>query len=264
MKKFIKKKLSENSLIRKGYYLYLSLNILTEWYVKCALKAALKGREKETLNILDAGVGFGQYSYYLSRAFPRAKICAVDIDKSRIENFRPFINRENLNIETRHSDLVDLQQDNQFDLILCTDVLEHIEKDNAVVATFFKALKRDGILIVGVPASPQKRVLPFLRNADFFKPHSLEHVREGYALSEITGIIEKNKLKIIDTRISFGKLGALGYELFCMCQFRPLLFLALFPLYFLFVQPLVTILMILDVAKVNKSGNGIIIVAKKV
>lgn len=263
MKNFIKRKLSENSLIRKGYYLYLSLNILTEWYVKGALKAALKGREKDALNILDAGVGFGQYSYYLSKTFPRAKICAVDIDKSRIENFRPFVKREKLNIETKHLDLVDLRQDGHFDLILCTDVLEHIEKDSAVIAAFFKALKKGGVLVVGVPASPQKRAIPFLKNADFFKPYNLEHIREGYGLSDITGIIEKNNLKIIDTRISFGKFGALGYELLCMCQFRPLLFLILSPLYFLFVQPFVTMLMFLDIAKINKSGNGIIIAAEK-
>lgn len=41
-----------------------------------------------------------------------------------------------------------------YDIILCSDVLEHINNDKLIIDTFYKHLKKNGKLIITVPANP--------------------------------------------------------------------------------------------------------------
>lgn len=52
-------------------------------------------------------------------------------------------------------------EDNTFDLILCMDVLEHIENDAAAVCELFRVLSDDGMLIVTVPFIYREHEYPF-------------------------------------------------------------------------------------------------------
>ncbi|MCD6117898.1 class I SAM-dependent methyltransferase, partial [bacterium] len=83
----IKERLSgivKNSiLLRKMMFAVLNLLFLRTWYVRRAVKR-LHNERKSGLNILDAGSGFGQYSYYLAKKFKNARVTGVEIKQEHV------------------------------------------------------------------------------------------------------------------------------------------------------------------------------------
>ena len=54
------------------------------------------------------------------------------------------------------ADICDLPfQDNQYDLILCNHVLEHVTRDLKAMAELYRVLKKGGTLIAQVPISEE-------------------------------------------------------------------------------------------------------------
>ena len=82
----VKKRLADlirgHALLRRWFFAGLGVVFLREWYVKRAIRKLPLSR-KDALAILDAGAGFGQYSYYCAKRFPRAEILALDIEDPR-------------------------------------------------------------------------------------------------------------------------------------------------------------------------------------
>ncbi len=71
-------------LLRKLFYKSLGAMFLREWYVKRKIKL-LYGANPPA-DIFDAGSGFGQYSYFMAKRFPHAKINAVDVKEDQISD----------------------------------------------------------------------------------------------------------------------------------------------------------------------------------
>ena len=70
---------------RKIFYKLLDLLLLRTWYVKRELRIFGKN-SAENVNVLDAGAGYGQYSFFMSGFFPRWKIKAVDVKQEQIDD----------------------------------------------------------------------------------------------------------------------------------------------------------------------------------
>jgi SAM-dependent methyltransferase len=87
-----------------------------------------------------------------------------------------------------------------FDLVVCQNVLEHIEDDAAALRTLGAALRPDGRLAVLVPAHP--RLFGQLDRA-------FGHYRR-YTRASLTQIVEDAGLRIVDLR-SFNLLGIPGW-----------------------------------------------------
>jgi SAM-dependent methyltransferase len=87
-----------------------------------------------------------------------------------------------------------------FDLIVCQNVLEHIEDDSAALRTLGAALRPDGRLALLVPAHP--RLFSHL-------DRSFGHYRR-YTRAGLTQVVESSGLRIVDLR-SFNLLGILGW-----------------------------------------------------
>lgn len=263
LKVYIKGFLNKDPFFRKLYYRYLSMTMLSEWYIQDAIKSLFKGKKDYPQGILDAGAGFGQFSYYLAKRFPNAQILALDIDEYRVEGINRFARSERLSLRAQRKDLIDLSVTEVFDLIICTDVIEHIEQDSLVLKNFFRALKPKGTLVISTPVSPQKRVIPFVKKLYHFTPEALHHAREGYSSEKLSDLIKKNNFAIQRVEFTYGFFGALAYEILFILQPNMTLFLFIFPFYILFFQPLVTMLMFADMLVKKKSGNGIVITALK-
>jgi 2-polyprenyl-3-methyl-5-hydroxy-6-metoxy-1,4-benzoquinol methylase len=102
--------------------------------------------------ILDAGMGNGNYAFYLRKIFPMAKITAIDVSKTKIVNVSNIVNLLNLkNIIIDQKTLTNIKEKQKYDLVICIDVLEHIKNDNLAIKNIRESLKPGGTLILHVP-----------------------------------------------------------------------------------------------------------------
>jgi 2-polyprenyl-3-methyl-5-hydroxy-6-metoxy-1,4-benzoquinol methylase len=106
-----------------------------------------KSNEKK-VSILDAGCGDGINLIFFKKYLDRATISASDYNPSRLEKVKkrfPEINSFKFDL------LNDEFPDLKYDIIILSQVLEHIKEDDFVLEKLHKMLKKSGILILGVP-----------------------------------------------------------------------------------------------------------------
>ena len=136
--------------------------------------------------ILEVGCGIGNLTGLLLKA---GKVVASDINPDYLRRVEEkFGNHSNL----RGVLLWDIQQDMSknfpasIDTILCSNVLEHVEDDDAVLSTFYRFLPQGGRLVLLVPA------LKILYNTF---DRELGHFRR-YTKTELTQKLESNHFHI--------------------------------------------------------------------
>ena len=134
-------------------------------------------------HVMDAGCGGGQYSFYLAKLNSTADITAYDISKHQIEQNK-IKGKGVKNIEFIQKDLTEVEDIEKFDLILCIDVLEHIQEDKKVIESFYTALKNKGYVYIRVPGLNQFRY--FKKVAKM--PKQEDHVRDGYMIEPMASL----------------------------------------------------------------------------
>jgi ubiquinone/menaquinone biosynthesis C-methylase UbiE len=251
------------NFLRKLFYAGLNLVLLRAWHVRREIKNFFKSRDGQ-INVLDAGCGFGQYSYFIAKKFRNSNVIGVDINEERIKGSEKFAREEGIeNLKFDIADLENLNYEEIFDLILAVDVLEHIENDVKVLKNFYRALKKDGLLIISTPSSFGGSDVHSDEDASFIE----EHIRHGYSQDEIKSKLEEAGFEDITSKYTYGKFGSLSWKL--MIKFPILLlgksfiFVVLLPLYYLFVLMPGFSLMWLDGKVENKSGTGLLVKARK-
>ena len=119
--------------------------------------------------VLDAGCGEGIGSYILSE---KAKfVVGVDIDKECINLAKEKYKRENLCFLTGSIHEIPFKN-NTFDLVVCLEVIEHVEEQEKVICEMKRVLKKEGMLII---STPNKKIYSEERN--YKNPY---HKREFY------------------------------------------------------------------------------------
>lgn len=145
---------------------------------------------QKTLKILDAGCGDGVNLKVLTQ-ISNAEIYGIDYNPLRVERAK----REFPQAKIFQMDLIKLQMNDKFDIILCNQVLEHIKEDEMVLKNLYKILKDDGIMILGVPN--EGCLLAQLRNR-FIQPYiqrTTDHIN-FYKEKEIRAKIESARFQI--------------------------------------------------------------------
>src|SRR5215211_7133464 len=93
--------------------------------------------------MLDAGFGTGIYSFTL--AGRAGSIDAIDIDGKKADYAKKMNSNSFRNVRFQKMDITDLTfADCSFDLIICSDVLEHIKEDERAFYHLARALKKGG------------------------------------------------------------------------------------------------------------------------
>ncbi len=257
--------ISERDFLRQLFYAGLNLLLLRAWYVKDEIKNFFKSRnENDKIKVLDAGCGFGQYSYFIAKKFKNSEVLGIDINEQRINECEKFARRNEIeNLKFELADLTKLDQSEKFDLILAIDVMEHIEDDVKVFENFFKALKHGGLLIISTPSNLGGSDVHSNEDESFIE----EHVRTGYSVEEITSKLENIGFKNINVRYTYGKCGNLSWKLMMkfpvMMLGKSFAFAIFLPLYYLLVSIPGIFLMWLDKKVKNETGTGLIITAGK-
>lgn len=250
-------------LLRKIFYRLLDLLLLRTWHVHKELKLwnnSIKGQ----VSILDAGSGFGQYSYYMSQKIKSASILAVDVKDEQVADCNKFFKQIGVNnVEFKVADLTQFRNNNAFDLILSVDVMEHILEDVEVFKNFSASLKKNGMVLISTPSDQGGSDIHDDDDTSFIE----EHVRNGYNIKEIEDKLRSAGFNRIDARYSYGTPGKIAWKLSMKYPIQLLgvskIFFIIIPFYYLTTYPFSFILNYIDTHSSHPTGTGLIVKAWK-
>lgn len=95
-------------------------------------------------DVLDVGCGTG----FITRILP-GKVTGLDIDSWKLERAKQHCPTTKFVL----GDAEELLYNEEFDTVVCTDTLEHLEKPNLVIQGIYRALKSKGIFVGLVPSN---------------------------------------------------------------------------------------------------------------
>ena len=147
---------TESELIRLQNTLYSSKNPTRRWLHTSrrdwiTSKIEYYAGKRENKNAMETGIGAGVYLPCLCSNFEH--VTAIDINDSYL-NHAATAYPELSNLSLIKDSITDSKLgSDSFDLILCTEVIEHIDRSHsgAAVSELHRLLRPDGILILSTP-----------------------------------------------------------------------------------------------------------------
>lgn len=253
---------NQRPFLRKLFYRLLDLLLLRSWHVHRELKAWRKLNPKAL--ILDAGSGFGQYSYYLASSNSNFTIDAVDVKEEQIADCNRFFGKVGLNNAVfRFGDLTQPIALNKYDLVLCVDVMEHILEDVTVFKNFNQAMRPGAMLLISTPSDQGGSDV----HEDTGESFIGEHVRDGYNVNEMADKLKKAGFEKMEILYSYGAPGKIAWRLSMKYPMLMLnaskLFFVILPVYYILTYPISYLLNWLDTNSKHKTGTGLIVKAWK-
>jgi SAM-dependent methyltransferase len=264
IKRSLGKFFTGSPFLRKVLYFLLDLLLLRTWHVKKAFRKIASEFQGERY-VLDAGSGFGQYTWRMSRMNRLWKIKAVDINKEQIDDCSAFFSRAGLSDRVSFicADLTTVVDPGCYDLILSVDVMEHIEDDNLVFQNFYKSIKKNGILLISTPSDKGGSDVHGEHEESFID----EHVRDGYGIADITEKLSLAGFSKIEAKYTYGIPGNISWRLSMKYPVKMLnisyFFFLVLPFYYLITFPVSIILNIFDLILTHKTGTGLLVTARK-
>lgn len=255
---------NRHPLLRRLFYFLLDILLLRSWHVRKALNLTGKNMPKNS-SILDAGMGFGQYSWWMARHFKGWNITAADIKSEQVTDCSRFFSQTGLagRVRVIEADLVSWSDSSLFNLILCVDVMEHIEEDRKVFANFFRSMNRGGKLIISTPSDKGGSDVHDDHDESFIG----EHVRDGYSVDDITAKLKEAGFGSVQPSYTYGKSGSIAWRLSMKYPVTMLsvskLFFIFLPFYYLLTMPFCLALNLIDLKKKHKEGTGLLVIAEK-
>jgi len=254
-----------STVLRRLFYIALGRLFLREQYVKRELKR-IASLGIPIRNILDAGSGYGQISWYCAKLFPEADLLGIDVKAEQVEDCNQFFQKMGLSrYRFQVDDLETIAFESGFDLLFSIDVMEHVVKDDAVLGNFFRALRKGGVCILHLPNRDPNKLL----SSDPKQVDSVvaEHVREGYTPDEIRGKLSQAGFVVEKLIFTYGEDGAKVWK---MLQGNPMRWLdcckwvvGVLPFYYAAVYPLAWFWMRKDLRQDNTWGGAMLVVGKK-
>ena len=253
---------NRSPLLRILFYNLLNLLLLRTWHIKKELKKYRRDHHGP-IHALDAGSGFGQYTYSLMKLSKFWKITGVDVKAEQIEDCNTFINkiRKEQQVQFKVADLTRMNDKATYDFILCVDVMEHIDNDRQVFSNFVNALKPGGVILISTPSDQGGSDVHNDTHESFIE----EHVRNGYNFTDIEEKLRSAGFSNVLSKYSYGKPGKISWKIsmkypIIMLNWSKFFYIIL-PFYFILTFPFALLLNILDVNMIHKSGTGLIVKA---
>lgn len=255
--------------LRKLFYRLLDILLLRSWHIRKAIRQ-WTAENKGPKMVLDAGSGFGQYDYYLASRHKNWKIKGIDVKEEQIEDCNVFFKRVKLsNVSFEVADLTKFIEKEIYDMVLCVDVMEHIEEDELVLRNFYQSLKKGGFLLISTPSDKGGSDVHHDHTHHGEESQSFidEHVRDGYGVEEITDKLKRAGFAKTEVLYQYGRPGKIAWRLSMKYPIILLntsyLFFILLPFYYILTYPVALVLNLVDVMKMHNTGTGIIAKAWK-
>jgi SAM-dependent methyltransferase len=271
IKRKLGKVFNRTPFLRKLFYRLLDILLLRSWHIRKALKEWEK-QQKGEIFVLDAGSGFGQYDYWMARQHRDWQIKGMDVKEEQIDDCNDFFNTIGFNnVHFYLGDLTALKEKEMYDLVLCVDVMEHIEEDELVLSNFYNALTEGGMLLISTPSDKGGSDVHHHDHDDYENDgtHSFidEHVRDGYSIEDMTQKMKRAGFSKTSVNYQYGKPGKIAWKLSMKYPIVMLntsyAFFILLPFYYLLTFPFVLLLNLADISIKHKTGTGLVAKAWK-
>ncbi len=252
---------NKNPFLRKIFYRLLDLLLLRAWHVHKELRLWSKTAMSDA-KILDAGAGFGQYTYWLNKKDPNWNILALDVKEEQVEDCNRFFSEIGASeVLFEVGDLTKYTKPKAFDLVVCVDVMEHILEDVQVFKNFYASMKPGAMLLISTPSDQGGSDVHGDDDASFIE----EHVRDGYNIQEIQDKIKSAGFSKVEARYQYGSPGKIAWRLSMKYPILMLgkskLYFIILPFYYIITYPFAFILNYFDVYTRHKTGTGLIVKA---
>jgi SAM-dependent methyltransferase len=112
------------------------------------------------LHVLDAGCGRGELVAELSRALPGTRLAGADVSDTSRRSAQvrcPDAEIFTLDLDAEDFPSQKAQRLCHFDVVICSEVLEHLADDGRALGRLRELLKPGGLLIVTVPGGSRSR-----------------------------------------------------------------------------------------------------------
>src|SRR5258708_22483158 len=147
----------------------------------------------DKLQILDVGSGVGTLDFYLAKKV--GAIYGIDISKKAVSIAKKNAKLFGLtNLKFYIGNVNKFKFTSKFDLILCSEIIEHVEDDRKLLGDLRKHLKKTGLIFISTP----------LESAPLYKWHLTKefdkrvgHLRR-YNLKMLNDLAKNNGLKIVN------------------------------------------------------------------
>jgi SAM-dependent methyltransferase len=256
---------NKSVFLRKLFYRLLDFLLLRAWHVHKELNTWMKDAPVNA-DILDAGAGFGQYTYWLHTKSNNYNITSVDVKEEQVDDCNLFFKRMNAkNVVFGVADLTKYYKDDSYDLSIAVDVMEHIEEDVQVFKNIHRSLRPGGMLLISTPSDQGGSDVHGDDESSFIE----EHVRDGYNIKEIEDKLRTAGFNEVEARYSYGSPGKISWRL---SMKYPILFLGsvpkvigflVLPFYYIIAYPISFVLNYMDISMNHKTGTGLIVKAWK-
>ncbi|MEA3446520.1 MAG: methyltransferase domain-containing protein [Bacteroidota bacterium] len=271
IKRSLGKVFNANPYMRKFFYRLLDLLLLRAWHIKKELRLFSSDFKNKEIKILDAGAGFGQYVYSMSKFSPKWEITAVDVKEEQVEDCNNFFDKinESHRINFEVGDLTKYRKEEEYQMILSVDVMEHILEDVVVFKNFYASLKPGGIVLISTPSDQGGSDADHDHDHEEGDIHGFidEHVRDGYNIDEIVEKMKSAGFSKVEARYAYGTPGKISWKLSMKYPISMLnvskLFFIILPIYFIITFPISFILNYFDVNGKHKTGTGLVVKAFK-
>ena len=265
IKKSLGKVFNSRPLLRKLFYRLLDLLLLRAWYIKREIKTLFSKDRNAEIKALDAGSGYGQYDFFLSSYLKNAEILGVDVKEEQIEDCNAFFQKigRSGRVKFQYADLTEFVREEEYDLVLSVDVMEHILEDEKVFSNLCKSLKKGGVLLISTPSDQGGSDVHDEGEHSFID----EHVRDGYNISDIERKLKNAGFSSVEAKYSYGVPGSLAWKIsmkwpITVLNVSKLFFILLIPYYITF-YPWAFVLDFIDLNTRHKKGTGLIVKAVK-
>jgi 2-polyprenyl-3-methyl-5-hydroxy-6-metoxy-1,4-benzoquinol methylase len=195
----------QTAVVRNTAATRLALKIFGVPHMGLRIRASLilaEIRRIRPRTVIDAGSGNGLYTLELAAC--GFSVHGIELDQDKVSRVERYVREANItNASLQKADLTDPSQvTREADLVVCSDVLEHIPDDAKAVSTLRVLTRPGGILIVTVP-----RASPFAARVE----NSFDHVRVGYTEKQLRALLEAEGFHVLKTGQFFKTFGRLAW-----------------------------------------------------
>lgn len=159
-----------------------------------------KKNDLSNLDILDAGAGGGIATISLAKI--GAKIDGIDAGEKNIIAAQEYKKSNDIsNVNFICSSIEDFNPNKLYDVIICLEVLEHLENTKTIIAHLTSLLKHDGLIFI---STLDKSYLSWLMSIVFaenilhFLPKNTHEYDKFISPNLLINFLEENNMKILD------------------------------------------------------------------